>query len=36
MVISHSYELGIMKTWQRWKNYSKIFPTIFGKTPKSS
>ncbi|WMV18738.1 hypothetical protein MTR67_012123 [Solanum verrucosum] len=36
MGISHSYELRIMKTQRRWKDYSKIFPAISGNTPKSS
>ncbi|WMV29379.1 hypothetical protein MTR67_022764 [Solanum verrucosum] len=36
MGISHSYELGIVQTRRRWKNNSKIFPTVSGSTPKSS
>ncbi|WMV55452.1 hypothetical protein MTR67_048837 [Solanum verrucosum] len=36
MSISHSYELEIAQTRRRWKYYSKIFPTISGKTPNSS
>ncbi|WMV29508.1 hypothetical protein MTR67_022893 [Solanum verrucosum] len=36
MGISHSYELNIVQTQRRWKDYSKIFPMISGKTPKSS
>ncbi|WMV33360.1 hypothetical protein MTR67_026745, partial [Solanum verrucosum] len=35
-VINHSYEVEIAQTQQCWKAYSKIFPTISGKTPKSS
>ncbi|WMV25302.1 hypothetical protein MTR67_018687, partial [Solanum verrucosum] len=34
--ISHSYELGITQNQWRWKDYSKIFPTISRSTPKSS
>ncbi|WMV10185.1 hypothetical protein MTR67_003570 [Solanum verrucosum] len=34
--ITYSYELGIAQTWRRWKDHSKIFPTISGSTPKSS
>ncbi|WMV41646.1 hypothetical protein MTR67_035031 [Solanum verrucosum] len=33
MAISHSYKIGIAQTWRRWKDYSKIFPTISGNTP---
>ncbi|WMV25276.1 hypothetical protein MTR67_018661 [Solanum verrucosum] len=36
MDITHSYELGIVQTWRRWKHYSKIFPTVSVNTPKSS
>ncbi|WMV26088.1 hypothetical protein MTR67_019473 [Solanum verrucosum] len=36
MDISHSYELGIVQTRRRWKDYSKIFLTISGNTPNSS
>ncbi|WMV29961.1 hypothetical protein MTR67_023346, partial [Solanum verrucosum] len=34
--ISYSYKLGIKKTWRRWKDNSKIFPTVSGRTPNSS
>ncbi|WMV26050.1 hypothetical protein MTR67_019435 [Solanum verrucosum] len=36
MGITHSYELRITKMQRRWKDYSKIFPTISGNTPNSS
>ncbi|WMV59345.1 hypothetical protein MTR67_052730 [Solanum verrucosum] len=36
MDISHSYKLGIAQTWLRWKDYSKIFPTISRGSPNSS
>ncbi|WMV40985.1 hypothetical protein MTR67_034370 [Solanum verrucosum] len=35
MGLSHSYLLEITQTQQRWKDYSKIFPTISGNTPNS-
>ncbi|WMV29197.1 hypothetical protein MTR67_022582, partial [Solanum verrucosum] len=34
--ITHSYELGITQTQRRWKDHSKIFPTISESTPNSS
>ncbi|WMV33239.1 hypothetical protein MTR67_026624 [Solanum verrucosum] len=36
MGITHSYQLRIAQTRQRWKEYSKIFPMISGSTPNSS
>ncbi|WMV55439.1 hypothetical protein MTR67_048824, partial [Solanum verrucosum] len=34
--ITYSYELRIVQTQWRWKDYSTIFPTISGSTPNSS
>ncbi|WMV46479.1 hypothetical protein MTR67_039864 [Solanum verrucosum] len=36
MGIKHSYKLGIVQTRWRWKDYSRIFPTISGNRPNSS
>ncbi|WMV54564.1 hypothetical protein MTR67_047949 [Solanum verrucosum] len=36
MGISPSYELEITQTQRRWKDCSKIFPTISRNTPNSS
>ncbi|WMV54146.1 hypothetical protein MTR67_047531 [Solanum verrucosum] len=36
MGISHSYKLEIAQTQRRWKDNSKIFPTVSGSTPNSS
>ena len=34
--ITHSSKLKIVQTWWRWKDHSKIFPTIYWTTPNTS
>ncbi|WMV50639.1 hypothetical protein MTR67_044024 [Solanum verrucosum] len=36
MGLSHSYELEITQTWRRWKDNSKIYPTVYRSTLNSS